>query len=404
MFKPLADRRVLDLTSSLAGPYCTQILAALGADVVKVEHPERGDEARAWGPPFFEGGSVMFFAANAGKRSLALDVKAGAGREVLLRLSEHADVFIQSLRPGTAERLGLGPEDLRGRNEQLVYCSIGAFGRSGPLADRPGYDPLMQAAGGIISVTGEPDRPGVRVGTSLVDQATGMWAALAILASLYDERGRTIDLSLYETALALVPYQLADVLAGGRPPARHGTAFPLIAPYQVFATSDGELMIAAANDRLFEAFCIAVGLPELADDARFSTNPLRVENRDALTPVVADRIRTKTSDDWLERLRVAGVPAAPVQDVAQVADSEQTAALEIFQHLAGRQSVSPPFSLDGERVRYSSPPPLLGEHSVEVLAEAGYSEAEISELLSTGIVATPSARQPQSRPESPPAG
>src|ERR1700690_1093354 len=183
-FRPLTGTKVVDLTSSLAGPYCTEMLAALGADVVKIEHPGRGDEARAWGPEFFPGGSVMFFAANAGKRSLGLDVKAGL--DVLYRLTEQADVFIQSLRPGAATRLGLGPDELRARNERLVYCSIGSFGREGPLAERPGYDPLMQAFGGIISVTGEHDRPGIRLGVSTIDQGTGMWAALGILAALYE--------------------------------------------------------------------------------------------------------------------------------------------------------------------------------------------------------------------------
>ena len=263
-FLPLQGVRVLDLTSSLAGPTSTEILAALGADVVKVEHPGRGDEARDWGPRFFEGGSVMFFSANAGKRSLALDLKDSRGREALLRLAERSDVAVQSLRPGTAERLGIGPEELRERNPKLVYCTIGAFGRRGPLAAEPGYDPLMQAAAGIMSVTGEADRPPVRVGASLIDIGTGVWAALAIVAALHEGVGRTLDLSLYETALSLLPYQLSDVLAGADAPGRHGTAFPLIAPYEVFPTADGELMIVAGNDRLFGSLCEVLGAPELA--------------------------------------------------------------------------------------------------------------------------------------------
>jgi crotonobetainyl-CoA:carnitine CoA-transferase CaiB-like acyl-CoA transferase len=402
-FAPLAGTHVLDLTSSLAGPYCTELLAALGADVVKVEHPARGDEARAWGPPFFEGGSVMFFAANAGKRSLALDVKAASGRNVILRLAQSADVFIQSLRPGRAERHGLGPDDLRSANERLVYCSIGAFGREGPLREQPGYDPLMQAAGGIISVTGEPDRPGVRVGASLVDQGTGLWAALAIVAALHEGRGRTIDLSLYETTLALLPYQLTDVLAGNEPPARHGTAFPLIVPYQVFATSDGELMIAAANDRLFAHLCEAVGLPALGADPRYSSNPNRIQHRDGLIEALSERLREDSSATWLERLGQAGVPAAPVNDLGQVAEHEQTHALGIVQELAGRRTLAPPLSFDGERLLHRASPPLLGQHSAEVLAEAGYSEAEIAELVADGVVATASGgRLPPSA--APPAG
>src|SRR6476659_4783524 len=258
---------MVDLTSSLAGPTCTQILAALGADVVKVEHPGRGDEARAWGPEFFEGSSVMFFAANASKRSLALDVKAPEGRDVMLRLVDNADVVVQSMRPGTAERLGLGADVLRARNERLVYCSIGAFGREGPLARQPGYDPLMQAFAGLISITGEADRPGVRVGASVVDIGTGVWAALGVVAALLERvttgRGRDVGVALFDTALSLVGYQLTSVLRTGVVPGRHGTAFPLIAPYEVFATSDGELMIAAANDRLFRLLCERIGRPEI---------------------------------------------------------------------------------------------------------------------------------------------
>ena len=384
-FHPLEGVRVLDLTSSLAGPYCTQILAALGADVVKVEHPGRGDEARAWGPAFAAGGSVMFFAANAGKRSLALDVSTEAGREALLRLAERSAVFVQSLRPGAAERLRLGPADLRARNERLIYCSIGAFGRSGPFAEQPGYDPLIQAAGGIMSVTGEPGRTPVRVGASLIDLGTAAWTALAVLAGLLEGRGRVLDLSLYETALALLPYQLTNYLATGEIPAREGSAFPLIVPYQVFRTRDGELMIVAGNDRLFRALCEVLGLPSLADDARFATNPLRVANRGELIPSLERRFEVEPSAVWLERLREAGVPAAPVQDVAQVAESEQTQALGILQELAGFRTVGVPFSADGDRVAYRSPPPRLGEHSAEILAEAGYSDAEISELAATGV-------------------
>jgi crotonobetainyl-CoA:carnitine CoA-transferase CaiB-like acyl-CoA transferase len=390
-FQPLAGIRVVDLTSSLAGPTCTEILGGLGAEVVKVEHPSRGDEARAWGPPFFAGGSVMFFAANRSKRSLALDFKDPAGLEALLRLVDRADVFVQSMRAGAVERLGLGSDDLRARNDRLVYCSIRAFGRHGPLASEAGYDPLMQAFAGLISITGEPDRPGVRVGTSLIDTGTGVWAALAILAALLERattgRGREVDASLFDTALSLVGYQLTAALRTGETPGRHGTAFPLIAPYEVFETADGELMIAAANDRLFRLFCERIGRPELADDSRFATNPDRLEHREELLEPIRESLRTKPSSFWLEALQ--GIPVAPVHDLAQVAAHPQTRAGGMVQKSRGIESVAAPVQVDGNRLEHALPPPLLGEHSEEILHELGFSADDIEGLVGRGVVGSP---------------
>jgi crotonobetainyl-CoA:carnitine CoA-transferase CaiB-like acyl-CoA transferase len=336
----LAGRRVVDVTASLAGPYCTQLLGALGAEVTKVE-PPGGDHARAWGPPFVGDDGALWFAANAGKQSVTLDLRRERPR--LLELVDDCDVFVQSLRPGLAEEQGIDAATLRARRPSLVHVSIGAY------ASRPGYDPLVQALSGIMSVTGEADGPPVRVGVSLIDFATGQWAAIGVLAALLRGGGATIEVSLYETALAL----LAGQIAGGGIAGRHGSAFPLIAPYEVFA---GDLMIAAGSDALWQRLRGVLGLD---DDPRFRTNPERVANRSALRDAIEAALAGRPTSEWEQVLVGAGVPAARVRTVAEAMADPETAATGILQQLGAGVTVAPPLRIDGERPSYASPPPPL---------------------------------------------
>jgi formyl-CoA transferase/CoA:oxalate CoA-transferase len=376
---PLDGVHVLDLTRNLAGPYAAMILAELGADVVTVESPE-GDDTRRWGPPFWSGEGPVFLAANRNKRSIVLDLRADGSREVVDRLVRRADVLLESFRPGAIDRLGFGYEWAHERNPRLVYCSVTPYGDRGPLRERPGYDPLIQAFSGIMSVTGEPDGPPVRAGVSVIDMGTGMWAAMSVLAALLqrhrDGRGRRIVTSLYETGLAWMSYHLATLWAGGEPPGRHGSGATSIVPYQAFPTRDGNLMIAAPNDGLFARLCEVLGHPEWAGDRRFLHNPDRVEHRDQVAALIGAVTAGRETGELAATLEAAGVPCSPIHDAADAAADPQTLALGIVQELEhpaieGFRSLGLPFVMDGERPPLRRRPPGRGEHQAEVLAELG---------------------------------
>lgn len=378
---PLSGITVIELGHSVAAPFAGEILGDLGAAVVKVEKRD-GDDARKWGPPFWHGVSAIFQSLNRNKCSVAVNLRDAEDRAALRRLIlERADVVIQNLRPGTVEEYGLDAASLRRAQPRLVYCNLGAFGTVGPLKDKPGYDPLMQAFGGLMSVTGEPGRPPVRVGTSIMDMGAGMWSVIGILSALTRRaatgEGCTIDTSLFETALAWMTYHAASYLAAGELPRRHGSGSVGIVPYRAYATRDGYVVVGAANDKLFRGFAAVLGHPEWAEDERFRSNPDRVRNQDILYGLIEAIMATRSSAEWQEKLDAAGVPCAPMQTMDQILAHPQTRALGMLQESAdGRFALfGPPLSFDGRRPPLRQAPPALGEHTQDILGPLKASDA-----------------------------
>ena len=370
---PLSGIVVVELGHSVAAPCAGLVLGDLGADVVKIEKPG-GDDARKWGPPFLDGVSATFQSINRNKRSVVCELRDPAQRARLVDfIVKNADVVLQNLRPGQADELGLGAAALTALKPALVYCNVGAFGAKGPLADRPGYDPLMQAFGGIMSVVGEEGRPPVRVAPSIVDQGTALWGVIGILSALYRRRdtgkGSVVDVSLFETAAAWMVMLAAQYLGSGEIPTRHGSGASGIVPYRAYRTTDGDLVVAAGNDGLFRKLCAVLGRPEWADDAKFKANPDRVKNAAALYPLIEAEMLKKSNAQWSALLDAAGVPCAPVQNVKQMLECAQMEALGLLQPVPGSSQplIGLPISFDHERPLPRSASPALGVHTKEVL-------------------------------------
>jgi formyl-CoA transferase len=392
--EPLRGIRVLDFSKVLAGPLCAQYLGDMGADVIKVEPPRKGDDTRAW-PPFQGSESATFMAVNHNKRSLAIDLKTAEGQRIAHTLAKKSDVVIQGFGAGTARRLAIDYETLREHNPALVYCEISGYGRSGPLGEEPGYDVMLQAFSGIISTIGQPDGDFARVSFSLVDLGTGVHALSGILAALLHSRqtgeGALVEVSLLDTAMGYMGYLAHNYWASGVPPRRMGTAHPSLCPYQVFETRDGKIMLGVGNDRAWQRFCALAGLEDYRDDPRFATNADRVRHFDETCRLVQDRMRSDTTSSWLRCLRDAGVPAAPIHRLDEALAHEQVQArgivVESRHPTAGAvRHIAHPVTFNGDARDVKRTPPRLGEHSLEVLREAGCSQEQIAEWVERGVV------------------
>jgi formyl-CoA transferase len=395
--KPLDGIKVLDLSRVLAGPWCTQLLADLGADVVKIERPGNGDDTRLWGPPWHGEGegrvAAYFLSCNRGKKSAAIDFARAEGAALVQRFARQADVVVENFKVGGLEKFGLDARSLRAANPRLVYASITGFGQDGPYAERAGYDYIIQGMGGLMSITGRPDgEPGggpMRVGVAVVDLFTGLYTAVAILAALYRREksgeGAHVDMALFDTQLAMLANQASNALVSGKDPPRQGNTHPNIVPYQPFDAADQPIIIAIGNDRQFARLAEICGHPEWTADDRFRTNEARVANRETMVSLVGAAIRLKPAAEWLDQLESAGIPAGPINRVTQALNDVQAVHRAMVRNIAGMPLVGSPMRLDGERADSALPPPALGEHTDDVLAALGLSPDAIAALKEAGV-------------------
>ena len=402
---PLDGINVLDLTRVLSGPYCTMLLADMGARVIKIEQPGKGDDTRAWGPPFLypsghtppaggpDGGeSAYFLSINRNKESVTLDFKHAEGRALLERLIAKSDVVVENFRPGTLTKLGLDYKTLAPRHPRLVYCSISGFGQTGPRTNEAGYDAVMQGEGGLMSITGPPDGPSYRLGVAIADVVSGMFAAYGVAMALFARertgRGQEVDLAMLDSVAALLTYQAGNYFASGKVPGRLGNRHPSIVPYETFAASDGDFVLAVGNDEQWRRFCAVAGLPE---DPRFATNRQRVTDYDDVRPFIADRLRTQSRQHWIDRLTAAGVPCGSVRNLQELFADPQIHAREMVAQL--EHATIGPLRMLGVPVKLSdtpgavrTPPPRLGEHTDAVLQDLGFNAAAIADLRRQKVI------------------
>jgi crotonobetainyl-CoA:carnitine CoA-transferase CaiB-like acyl-CoA transferase len=395
---PLAGIRVLDLSRVLAGPWCTQLLADLGAEVIKIERPGVGDDTRHWGPPWHGEGdervAAYFLSANRGKKSAAIDFSQPEGAALVRKIAETCDVVVENFKVGGLKKFGLDAETLRAANPRLIVASITGFGQDGPYAERAGYDFIIQGMGGMMSITGLPDdQPGggpLRVGVAVVDLFTGMYTATAILAALFRRErtgeGAHVDMALFDTQLAVLANQVSNALVSGKDPPRQGNTHPNIVPYQPFAAADKPLIVAVGNDRQFARLAEICDHPEWASDDRFATNAARVSNRAEVVRLISECIRQKPADEWFEKLEAAGIPAGPINTISQALADIQAQHRQMVRTLAGLPVMGSPVRIDGDRADSELPPPALGEHTNDVLAEYLQDASEIERLRSAGVI------------------
>ena len=392
---PLAGLTIVDLTRVLSGPYCTMLLADMGARVIKIEQPGRGDDTRAWGPPFVGDESAYFLSINRNKESVTLDFKAGEGRRILDQLISTADVVVENFRPGVMRRLGLDYAALEKRHPRLVFCSISGFGQDGPRREHAGYDAVIQAEGGLMSVTGDADGRAFRVGVAVTDLVAGLLAAQGIALALFARertgRGQQVDISMMDGVISLLSYHASIYLTTGGESRRVGNRHATIAPYDTFVAADGELFLAVGNDEQFQRFCTAAGLPHLLEDKRFSTNPLRVASEAALKEIIEPVIRKRKRQEWIHDLARAGVPCGAVRSVPEALSDPQVNArrmIEAVEHavLGSMKVLGTPIKLSDTSPAIRTAPPALGQHTDAVLGELGYSAGDIAQLRDHAVV------------------